>query len=347
MAFKLVRVLFVLACSLMGVIWTFYIVGARGGQGTNVLTTYPWVTLGAVIGCGMSLVVLYILRFVTQELFERLAPALGAIVIAMIVGYFFGEYLVFVTKVQDAIVKTYITTTLVLLFGYMGISIGLTRASNWEALIKAVRKRHYETKSPKLIDTSVIIDGRIADIWKTGFVEGTLMIPRFVLRELQNIADSPDPLRRARGRRGLDILKSLQDSDSEGGIEVLEDDPVDIREVDGKLVRVAREFNAKIITNDLNLNKVAQIEGVDVLNINDLANSLKPAVLPDEMMHVKIVKEGKEAFQGVGYLDDGTMVVVDGGKDFVGRDVGVTVTSVLQTTAGRMIFAKLSNNNYP
>mgnify|MGYP005843147755 FL=1 len=169
------------------------------------------------------------------------------------------------------------------------------------------------------------------------------MVPRFVLKELQNIADSSDVLRRARGRRGLDILRALQEPDSKVTVQIIEDDPQDLSEVDEKLVRVARIHNAKILTNDLNLNKVAQIEGVSVLNINDLANALKPAVLPDEFMKVKIVKEGKEMFQGVGYLDDGTMVVVDGGRDFVGKDVSVIVTSVLQTSAGRMIFSKLQS----
>jgi len=232
-------------------------------------------------------------------------------------------------------------TSFVLVFAFIGITLGLTRASNWESLVNAVRRRHLENPGMKLLDTSVIIDGRLAEVCKTGFLEGTLVVPRFILRELQAIADSADVLRRARGRRGLDILHQLQEPTSGVEIQVIEDDPLDVHEVDGKLVRLARQFNAKIVTNDLNLNKVAQIEKVLVLNINDLANALKPAVLPDEQMHVKIVKEGKEAYQGVGYLDDGTMVVVDGGKDHVGRDVAVVVTSVLQTTAGRMIFTKL------
>jgi len=150
-------------------------------------------------------------------------------------------------------------------------------------------------------------------------------------------------LRRARGRRGLDILKMIRDGETKQDVRVVEDDPIDINEVDGKLVRLARVYDAKVLTNDYNLNKVAQIEGVEVLNINDLANALKPAVLPDEQMTVKVIKEGKEAFQGVGYLDDGTMVVVDGGREYVGKEVSVVVTSVLQTSAGRMIFTKLVN----
>jgi len=236
----------------------------------------------------------------------------------------------------------YVIATLVLVSGFVGISLGLTRASNWETFVSAVNKRHAQYGSPKLIDTSVIIDGRIADVWESGFIEGTLIIPRFILQELQHIADSSDVLRRAKGRRGLDILKAMQETKGKLEVVIVDDDPQDIREVDAKLVRVALMYGAKIVTNDFNLNKVAQIEGVPVLNINDLANAVKPAVLPDERMNLKIVKEGKEPYQGVGYLDDGTMVVVDGGKNYVGKNVSVVVTSVLQTTAGRMIFSKLS-----
>lgn len=164
-----------------------------------------------------------------------------------------------------------------------------------------------------------------------------------MLHELQHIADSSDVLRRAKGRRGLDILKELQRETSKVDVDIIEDDPQDVREVDSKLVRLAQKFGAKILTNDFNLNKVAQIEGIVVLNINDLANALKPAVLPDEQMEVKIIKEGKEASQGVGYLDDGTMVVVDGGRVHMGKIVQVVVTSVLQTAAGRMIFTRFDH----
>jgi uncharacterized protein YacL len=171
-------------------------------------------------------------------------------------------------------------------------------------------------------------------------MEGTLIVPRFVLHELQHIADSSDVLRRAKGRRGLDILKSLQGLDSKVKLEISDEDPADIREVDAKLVKLASKHGAKVLTTDFNLNKVAQIEGVQVLNINDLANALKPSVLPDERMEVKVIKDGKEPNQGVGYLDDGTMIVVDGGRPYMGRTVSVLVTSVLQTAAGRMIFTR-------
>jgi len=237
--------------------------------------------------------------------------------------------------------KTFTVCTFVLLFGFVGVSVALTSAANWEELVLAMRRRDFGPSVPKVVDTSVIIDGRIVDICQTGFVEGTLLVPQFILKELQSIADSSDVLRRARGRRGLDILKTLQQPDSRVTVSVLDDDPADVPEVDRKLIYLARKYGAKILTNDLNLNKVAQIQGLHVLNVNDLANALKPALLPDEEMTVRVIKEGKEASQGVGYLDDGTMVVVDGGKDYVGREVPVLVTSVLQTSAGRMIFGKL------
>ncbi|HIJ74630.1 MAG TPA: TRAM domain-containing protein [Candidatus Hydrogenedentes bacterium] len=348
MGIKIIRLIFILACAIMGGIWASHLVEtivnpARATAGNALFPPGPWQMVGGLLGLAVAVTVLFCLRLVTQEIFEKLSPALVAIVLALIMGYGTAQYILGLWNPDDEVIAFYFTTTLVLLFAFMGISLGLTRASQWESLISAVGKRHAEKGSAKLIDTSVIIDGRIADICQSGFVEGTLLIPRFVLKELQNIADSPDALRRARGRRGLDILKMIQDGETKLDVKIIEDDPIDVREVDGKLVRLARLYSAKVLTNDYNLNKVAQIEGVEVLNVNDLANALKPAVLPDEQMTVKLIKEGKEAFQGVGYLDDGTMVVVDGGKDWVGKEVSVVVTSVLQTSAGRMIFTKLVN----
>ena len=191
----------------------------------------------------------------------------------------------------------------------------------------------------KILDTSVIIDGRIADICETGFLDGILVIPHFVLRELQQVADSADTLKRNRGRRGLDILQRIQKM---AGITVqfVENDYPHLREVDMKLIELARDFEAKIVTNDFNLNKVAQLRGVEVLNINELANALKPVYLPGETMKVFILKEGKEFNQGIAYLDDGTMVVVDNARKMIGKTVESSVTSVLQTTAGKMIFGR-------
>ena len=197
---------------------------------------------------------------------------------------------------------------------------------------------------PKLLDTSVIIDGRIADICETGFIEGNFIIPQFILQELQHISDSADGLKRARGRRGLDILNHIQKKiDIE--VTIVEEDFPHIKEVDAKLVELGKKLGAKILTNDLNLNKVAELQGVRVLNINDLSNALKPVVLPGETIRVYVLKEGKEAGQGVAYLDDGTMVVVDNAKRCIGKNVDVIVTSVLQTSAGRMIFTRLKEES--
>jgi uncharacterized protein YacL len=192
--------------------------------------------------------------------------------------------------------------------------------------------------TPKVLDTSVIIDGRILDIVRSGFLDGPLLLPRFVLRELQNIADSSDAMRRTRGRRGLDVLTKLQ---ALSPLEIVERDYDTVSEVDAKLVLLARERGGKLVTNDFNLNRVANVEGVAVLNINELANAVKPVLLPGEELRVALIKEGKEAHQGVGYLDDGTMIVVENGRRQVGETVDVAVTSALQTAAGRMIFARL------
>jgi uncharacterized protein YacL len=194
-------------------------------------------------------------------------------------------------------------------------------------------------KSYKILDTSVIIDGRIADIAETGFLDGVIVLPQFVLRELQLVADSADSMKRNRGRRGLDILQRIQKI-ATLTVQIVEDDFPAVREVDLKLIELAKLYEGKIVTNDFNLNKVAQLQGVEVLNINELANSLKPIVLPGEVMKVFILKEGKEYNQGVAYLDDGTMVVVDNARKMIGKNIDISVTSVLQTTAGKMIFGK-------
>lgn len=205
--------------------------------------------------------------------------------------------------------------------------------------ISLVKVKADKSKNYKLLDTNVIIDGRIADICKTGFLEGTLLIPVFVLEELQHIADSPYSLRRVRGRRGLDVLQSMMDDDTLK-LEVMNVDFNDVQEVDSKLVRLAQKVEGKIITNDFNLNKVAQLRGVEVLNINDLSNAVKAIVIPGEVMRVQVVKDGKEPGQGVAYLDDGTMIVIENGHRYLSRTISVEVTSALQTSAGRMIFAR-------
>ncbi|MBI4161608.1 MAG: TRAM domain-containing protein, partial [Acidobacteria bacterium] len=228
--------------------------------------------------------------------------------------------------------------------GYLGFALGALRGGGFtvEAMRSLLRgqepRRFY-----KVLDTSVVIDSRIADVCETGFLDGVLVVPQFVLRELQHIADSSDPLRRNRGRKGLETLQRMQ-KNANVRVQISEVDYPEVPEVDQKLIELALRLGGKIVTNDFNLNQVAQLRGVDVLNINDLANSLKPVVLPGEPMKVFILKEGKEPNQGVGYLDDGTMVVVDNAKRFLGKDVEIVITSVLQTTAGKMFFGKFESD---
>jgi uncharacterized protein YacL len=228
-----------------------------------------------------------------------------------------------------------------LLLGYLGVAIALRKGEE----LKGISSRLFPKVARgsggyKILDTSVIIDGRIADICDTGFLEGTLIVPQFVLRELQQVADSSDSLRRNRGKRGFDVLQRIQRL-PKVKVEIHDLDFPRVREVDRKLIECAKALGGKVITNDYNLNRVAELSGVQVLNINELAGALKPVVLPGEVMNVHVLKEGKESGQGIAYLDDGTMVVVDHGKKYLGQSVDVTVTSVLQTTAGRMIFTRL------
>ncbi|QHT63387.1 PIN/TRAM domain-containing protein [Paenibacillus lycopersici] len=241
-----------------------------------------------------------------------------------------------------------IPVALTVFLGYAGMQVGLSKRAEigerltafmTERSAKPVRQDEESTyEEHKILDTSVIIDGRIADICKTGFIEGTLVIPEFVLEELQHIADSSDLLKRNRGRRGLDILNKIQ-KELDVKVLIYEGDMED-GEVDSKLVKLAKALHGKVVTNDFNLNKVCELQGVSVLNINDLANAVKPVVLPGEEIVVQVIKDGKEHGQGVAYLDDGTMIVVEGGRDYIGTTMEVLVTSVLQTSAGRMIFAK-------
>lgn len=237
----------------------------------------------------------------------------------------------------------YLDVILYLLFGYSGLAIGLARGRDF-SLSRYIRLLTGRTgpvgEMFKIVDTSALIDGRIADVCETGFIEGPFVVPRFVLHELQLVADSPDPVRRARGRRGLDVLQRIRNM---AGIDVriAAVDYPGINGVDDKLVALAKSMHGKVLTNDFNLGKVCEVQNVPALNVNVLANALRPVMIPGETMRVAIVKEGKEPGQGVAYLDDGTMVVVENGRELMGRTVDVSVTSVIQTAAGRMIFAKL------
>jgi uncharacterized protein YacL len=246
--------------------------------------------------------------------------------------------------------KSFLECAVLVAFAYLGLVLGSTKAAelHWETIgERAVAKAPAATpESLKLLDTSVLIDGRIADICEAQFIDGVLIVPQFVLHELQLVADSGDALKRQRGRRGLDVLERIRKMP---GVEVrvLESDSSQPGEVDHKLIDLARQTGAKIVTNDFNLNKVATVQGLSVLNVNQLANALKPVVLPGEPMRVLILREGKEANQGVAYLDDGTMVVIDGAKRFINKSVDITVTSVHQTTAGKMIFGRLDDRSEP
>jgi uncharacterized protein YacL len=275
---------------------------------------------------------------VTHMLGAVLGAALGLALARMLVAALFW------TNTAEPRMA-FLHALVVLVLTYLGVLIGGRRGEWLEpARLVTLFRAAGPQRRYKILDTSVIIDGRIADICETGFIDGTLLIPQFVLKELQLVADSADSLKRNRGRRGLDILQKIQKM---SGIEVMisDLDYPEVREVDLKLIELARTLQGKIVTNDFNLNKVAQLRGVDVLNINELANSLKPVVLPGEIMKVFILKEGKEYNQGVAYLDDGTMVVVDNARKMISKTIDVVVTSVLQTTAGKMIFGRFIDPN--
>ena len=293
----------------------------------------------AAVGLGIGLaVILFEWRLRLVSLKRLIGAAIGSI-LGIIGAYLFA--LVIHSSVTEEHTQRFLQILVMLLMAYVGLIVGATKGDllNLAALGGIFGGEKQNRKSYKILDTSVIIDGRIADIAETGFLDGTIVIPQFVLRELQLVADSADSLKRNRGRRGLDILQRLQKVASLQ-ISIVEDDFPSVREVDLKLIELAKLYEGKIITNDFNLNKVAQLQGVEVLNINELANSLKPIVLPGETMKVFILKEGKEYNQGVAYLDDGTMVVVDNARKMIGKNVDISVTSVLQTTAGKMIFGK-------
>ena len=263
-----------------------------------------------------------------------LAAALGCLAIGLIMAALVGYFL----RDLPFGLNIVVSAALALLFGYWGLTIGLSRR---DELVSLFGGQALERVNPVVLDTSVIIDGRVVDIARAGFLNRKLVAPHFMLAELQSVADSAEPVRRARGRRGLEIVEELKTMDNLE-VQVTSHDFPDVPEVDHKLIRLAQELGGSILTTDYNLNKVAQLEGVQVLNVNDLANALKPAVVPGEEMTVTPLKDGKEHNQGVGYLGDGTMVVIEGGRNHIGRPMTVTVTSVIQTAAGRMIFAAAS-----
>ncbi|MGA9496222.1 MAG: PIN domain-containing protein [Terriglobales bacterium] len=291
--------------------------------------------VGLLTGAG---IILFEWRLRVMSLKRLIGAAIGS-VLGIIGAYLFA--LVIRNSIPASPTQSFLQIMVMLVMAYVGLAVGANKGDllNLAALGGIFGGEKTGKKSYKILDTSVIIDGRIADIAETGFLDGLIVIPQFVLRELQLVADSADSLKRNRGRRGLDILQRLQKTASVQ-IQIVEDDFPSVREVDMKLIELAKLYEGKILTNDFNLNKVAQLQGVAVLNINELANSLKPIVLPGEIMRVFILKEGKEYNQGVAYLDDGTMVVVANARKMIGKTIDISVTSVLQTTAGKMIFGK-------
>src|SRR6266700_5497274 len=295
--------------------------------------------LNAAIGALIGLAIIVFEWRLLRVSLKRLIGAVIGSILGIIGAYLFA--LVIHTSLPDSPTKSFLQILVMLLMAYVGLIVGANKGDllNLAALGGIFGGEKQSKKSYKILDTSVIIDGRIADIAETGFLDGIVVTPQFVLRELQLVADSGDSLKRNRGRRGLDILQRLQKVPSLQVL-IVEDDFPGVREVDLKLIELAKLYEGKIITNDFNLNKIAQLQGVQVLNINELANALKPIVLPGEAMKVFILKEGKEYNQGVAYLDDGTMVVVDNARKMIGKTIDVSVTSVLQTTAGKMIFGK-------
>ena len=298
----------------------------------------PWASagLGAVVAVS---IVLFELRIRQATLKTLIGAAVGSIL--GIVGAFLIGVLIMYQQAVTHEVRTFVTLSLVFFMAYVGLMVGAAKGDYLElSALGGIFSDKTARRDVKILDTSVIIDGRIADVAETGFLTGTLIIPQFILRELQQVADSPDSSKRQRGRRGLDMLNRLQNNASLD-IQIVETDFPAVREVDLKLIELGKQLDAVIVTNDFNLNKVAQLRGVNVLNINELANALKPVVLPGEAMRVFILKEGKEYNQGVAYLDDGTMVVVDNARRLIGKNADIAVTSVLQTTAGKMIFGKI------
>ncbi len=319
------RTLLVLFCTITGSLAGDAVGGPYGGA------------TGAALGVVVAFAAFGLERQFRNAPLKLVVGGLGGLAAGLVVGNLIG-FAFLLSRLGQPRVELLAYFTVTLLAGYLGLRAGVQQGLAY----KRPKGEGVDDTNVglKILDTSAIIDGRIADICDTGFLEGTIIIPQFILQELQYVADSYDGSKRARGRRGLDILKRIQ-GQQHARVSIIDRDFPQIKEIDAKLVALARAMGANIVTNDFNLNKVAELQGVKSLNINDLANALRPVVLPGEMMNVHVLREGKEPGQGVAYLEDGTMVVVDNAKRQVGKNIEVTVTSVLQTTAGRMIFTRL------
>jgi len=320
----LLRILFILSCATVGY-----------QTGEAVHAHFLGGAIGVLVGGMIILSEIGLRRVSVRGLSSSVFGLIFGLIIAKLIGDAFS-----LAKVPE-LTLNFVRVSLTLIFCYLGMVIGLRGKDEFNIIIPYVRlRREDQSDEVTLLDTSIIIDGRIVDIWKCRFVSGRILLPRFVLGELQQIADSTDPIKRQRGKRGLEILHTLQ-KEAGADITIHEDEVPDIKEVDAKLVKLAQILEAKILTVDFNLNRIASLQGVKVLNINELANALKPVFFPGENMHIKLIKEGKEYNQAIGYLEDGTMVVVEDARRLIGQEVKVVVTSVLQTQAGRMIFTKV------
>jgi len=327
----IIRAILILACSISGYAIAYY--NADPNSSYLILKSI----IGFIIGLIVALLVIKVEKDIRKISLRIIIGGVAGMIVGLLIALIMGFGLNMVSKIREnQQVVPWIYTLLTVIMGYLGLVLGSKKVEEFNFAGAGAK---IETEN-RILDTSVIIDGRIADICDAGFMEGELIVPRFVLNELQLVADSSDSMKRSRGRRGLDILNRMQKSSSIN-IEIVEQDFPKIKGVDGKLVALAKKTNAKLLTNDYNLNKVAELQGVRVMNVNELANAMKPVVLPGEQMMVKIIREGKEQGQGVGYLDDGTMIIVDNAQKLLNMNVEVIVTSVLQTTAGRMIFSEL------
>ncbi|MFW6116832.1 MAG: PIN/TRAM domain-containing protein [bacterium] len=336
------RIVGMLVFAVAGVFFGVHLAGQIDGQ------PYQYGALFFLVGALAGLVLtpyVSVRPFLALKKRIRQAPAqqLLAGTLGLLVGLVIAALLVIPLSLLPSPFKQILPAVVAVLFGYFGMMVMVTRQHDILSLIRGPlpdRRAQASNGGQLLLDTSVIIDGRIADISRTGFINGEMIVPRFVLNELQHIADSSEALRRRRGRRGLEMLRRLQ-NDSVTPVRVMDVDVDRAHEVDDKLVMLAKRMSCPIMTNDYNLNRVAQLQGVQVLNINELANSVKAMFLPGESLELEIIQEGKEMGQGVGYLDDGTMVVVEDGEPYIGREIEVVVTKALQTAAGRMLFARI------
>jgi uncharacterized protein YacL len=337
----IIRIAFVALLTLLGYVLNPFSHTQRFGFSSVGETARPF--LSAFFGLIIALLIIaFEMRVRRASLKTLIGAAVGSIL--GIIGAFLIGLLISIQKeaAVSAEMQTFLTIALAFFMGYVGLMVGAAKGEfiDLSALGGIFSDKNTQKVDYKVLDTSVIIDGRIADVAETGFLDGTLVIPQFILTELQQVADSPDSSKRQRGRRGLDMLQRLRNN-SKIDIQIVETDFPAVKEVDLKLIELGKQLEAVIVTNDFNLNKVSQLRGVQVLNINELANALKPVVLPGEAMRVFLLKEGKEYNQAVAYLDDGTMVVVDNARKLIGKTADIAVTSVLQTTAGKMIFGRL------